>query len=387
MAVLAIDLKVLRKMVKISVHDLGQAFGVSASRIDTIIKKDYINTDFSYRLLGVFHVCLGNLREKELLNREKELLNNDNPKSEELKKLEASLKKVSNKLNDLLLETEKLRSEQDAIDQKIDVIKNGGPYELESGSKFTFDGSGSGFSRKYRVPQGFFKLNIDMLVTPPSFELFLEYKSRYSSDNEEYMRFEKMDLGLPYQTVPSNEDLVFYVFATEDYDWKITLESLSEEKEKEAHRLEFSKKGEIRELALSEITQNYLQAANIISVQKLLSYTRSDLVNEMVKVGSSAVDVAIMKDIEDALNTHDLSFKVPKTEAFHLESSKLYTAIEELDLSVVTYNCLRRSGISTLYDLVSKSTDEIKKIRNLGRKSLNEILVKLEDQGITFTDG
>ena len=56
--------------------------------------------------------------------------------------------------------------------------------------------------------------------------------------------------------------------------------------------------------------------------------------------------------------------------------------IEELDLSVRSYNCLKRAGINTVYDLTEKSEPEMMKVRNLGRKSLEEVKVKLADLGL-----
>ena len=56
--------------------------------------------------------------------------------------------------------------------------------------------------------------------------------------------------------------------------------------------------------------------------------------------------------------------------------------IEELDLSVRSYNCLKRAGINTVYDLTEKSESEMMKVRNLGRKSLEEVKVKLADLGL-----
>ncbi len=55
--------------------------------------------------------------------------------------------------------------------------------------------------------------------------------------------------------------------------------------------------------------------------------------------------------------------------------------IEELDLSVRSFNCLKRAGINTVEDLVSKSEDEMMKVRNLGRKSLEEVMAKLDSLG------
>lgn len=60
----------------------------------------------------------------------------------------------------------------------------------------------------------------------------------------------------------------------------------------------------------------------------------------------------------------------------------LEMTIEELDLSVRSYNCLKRAGINTVQELTDKSEPEMIKVRNLGRKSLEEVKVKLHDLGL-----
>ena len=60
--------------------------------------------------------------------------------------------------------------------------------------------------------------------------------------------------------------------------------------------------------------------------------------------------------------------------------------IEELDLSVRSYNCLKRAGINTVHDLTEKSEVEMMKVRNLGRKSLEEVKLKLIDLGLGLKD-
>lgn len=60
----------------------------------------------------------------------------------------------------------------------------------------------------------------------------------------------------------------------------------------------------------------------------------------------------------------------------------LEMTIEELDLSVRSYNCLKRAGINTVLELASKSEDDMMKVRNLGRKSLEEVRAKLDDLGL-----
>ncbi len=64
----------------------------------------------------------------------------------------------------------------------------------------------------------------------------------------------------------------------------------------------------------------------------------------------------------------------------------LETTIEDLDFSVRAYNCLKRAGIHTLQDLVNKSENDMMKIRNLGKKSLKEVLDKVKDLGLVLRD-
>ena len=58
--------------------------------------------------------------------------------------------------------------------------------------------------------------------------------------------------------------------------------------------------------------------------------------------------------------------------------------IEELDLSVRSFNCLKRAGINTVEDLVDKTEEDMMKVRNLGRKSLEEVIAKLDSFGFTL---
>lgn len=64
----------------------------------------------------------------------------------------------------------------------------------------------------------------------------------------------------------------------------------------------------------------------------------------------------------------------------------LETSIDDLDFSVRAYNCLKRANILTLKDLVDKSENEMMKIRNLGKKSLKEVMDKVKDMGLSFRD-
>jgi len=64
----------------------------------------------------------------------------------------------------------------------------------------------------------------------------------------------------------------------------------------------------------------------------------------------------------------------------------LEMTIEELDLSVRSFNCLKRAGINTVEDLINKTEDDMMKVRNLGRKSLEEVINKLTSLGYGLMD-
>ena len=58
--------------------------------------------------------------------------------------------------------------------------------------------------------------------------------------------------------------------------------------------------------------------------------------------------------------------------------------IDELELSVRSYNCLKRAGINTVEELTNKTSEDMMKVRNLGRKSLEEVLAKLKELGLSL---
>ena len=58
--------------------------------------------------------------------------------------------------------------------------------------------------------------------------------------------------------------------------------------------------------------------------------------------------------------------------------------IEELDLSVRSFNCLKRAGINTVEDLTNRTEEDMMRVRNLGRKSLEEVIAKLESMNLTL---
>ena len=86
-----------------------------------------------------------------------------------------------------------------------------------------------------------------------------------------------------------------------------------------------------------------------------------------VELTDMAMNMEVMSETEE-----DTSNKV------------LDMTIEELDLSVRSYNCLKRAGIQTVQELAAKSEDDMIKVRNLGKKSLKEVKEKLVELGLGF---
>ena len=96
----------------------------------------------------------------------------------------------------------------------------------------------------------------------------------------------------------------------------------------------------------------------------------SEHLNSFIDLSDAASNVEIMND------------KEPDTTKKVLEMN-----IDELELSVRSYNCLKRAGINTVEELCNKTSEDMMKVRNLGRKSLDEVLAKLKELGLSLNLG
>ena len=88
----------------------------------------------------------------------------------------------------------------------------------------------------------------------------------------------------------------------------------------------------------------------------------------------------------------DLSEKTKQVEVMTVKDNDekekvLEMNIDELELSVRSYNCLKRAGINTVEELTNKTSEDMMKVRNLGRKSLEEVLAKLKELGLSLKSG
>jgi len=97
--------------------------------------------------------------------------------------------------------------------------------------------------------------------------------------------------------------------------------------------------------------------------------TLSELVNLFGELAES-VGLTVAEAVKDTTLTGDLAL-----------------TIEDLNLSVRSYNCLKREGINTVGDLVNKSEAELMDIRNFGQKSIDEVKAKLDELGLTLAEG
>ncbi|MDE6635203.1 MAG: DNA-directed RNA polymerase subunit alpha, partial [Lachnospiraceae bacterium] len=96
----------------------------------------------------------------------------------------------------------------------------------------------------------------------------------------------------------------------------------------------------------------------------------SEHLNSFIDLSDAASNVEVMND------------KEPDTTKKVLEMN-----IDELELSVRSYNCLKRAGINTVEELCNKTSEDMMKVRNLGRKSLDEVLTKLKELGLSLNLG
>ena len=117
-------------------------------------------------------------------------------------------------------------------------------------------------------------------------------------------------------------------------------------------------------LTLDVFTNGTLAPDEAVS---LAAKVLSEHLNLFIDLSENAKSVDVMVEKED-----DQKEKV------------LEMSIDELELSVRSYNCLKRAGINTVEELTNKTPDDMMKVRNLGRKSLDEVLAKLKELGLSL---
>jgi DNA-directed RNA polymerase subunit alpha len=89
----------------------------------------------------------------------------------------------------------------------------------------------------------------------------------------------------------------------------------------------------------------------------------------------------LLTNVHEAVNDMESVMKEAQGE---VQNKGLVMMIEDLDLSVRSYNCLKRAGIQTVEELTQRTEDEMMRVRNLGKKSLKEVKDKIYDLGLSF---
>ena len=103
---------------------------------------------------------------------------------------------------------------------------------------------------------------------------------------------------------------------------------------------------------------------------------------EIVSLAGKIVNEHVNLFIELCAQMSDMNILVSKEEDKQVKLMEL--PIEEMDLSVRSYNCLKRAGLNTIQDLLKKSKSDMFKVRNLGAKSVEEVINKLESYGFSL---
>ncbi len=159
------------------------------------------------------------------------------------------------------------------------------------------------------------------------------------------------------------------------------------------------KKDEVTQIGLIPIDSNYTPVRKVNwNVEKTRVGQRSDydkLTLEVETDGSMPADEAtslaakIMTEhlelfISMTEHVGDVSIMVEKPE--DTKEKVLEMTVEELDLSVRSFNCLKRANIDTVEELTQKTEEDMMKVRNLGKKSLEEVTAKLEELGLSLKE-
>ncbi|MDE5889162.1 MAG: DNA-directed RNA polymerase subunit alpha [Bacilli bacterium] len=114
-------------------------------------------------------------------------------------------------------------------------------------------------------------------------------------------------------------------------------------------------------------------------------YTNGSITPEEAMALSARILIEHFNIVTDLNSISDVSGLMAEKKVDTITKT-LETPIEEIEFSVRAYNCLKRAGINTVQDLISRKEVEVTKIRNLGKKSLKEVIDKVKEMGLKFRD-
>lgn len=118
----------------------------------------------------------------------------------------------------------------------------------------------------------------------------------------------------------------------------------------------------------------------ILDVETDGSMTADEATSLAAKILMEHLDLFV--SMTEEVNDMDIMVEKPEGQ----KEKVLEMTVEELDLSVRSFNCLKRAGINTVSELTDKTEDEMMKVRNLGKKSLEEVQEKLDELGLSLRE-
>lgn len=127
------------------------------------------------------------------------------------------------------------------------------------------------------------------------------------------------------------------------------------------------------------------RVGNIVDYDKLvLNLTTNGTINakEAVSLAAKILSEHLNLFVQLSDETNNIEVMVEREEA--VKERVLEMTIEELDMSVRSFNCLKRAGIDTVEDLTNRTEEDMIKVRNLGKKSLEEVIQKLQSLGLSL---
>ena len=159
------------------------------------------------------------------------------------------------------------------------------------------------------------------------------------------------------------------------------------------------KKDEITEIGVIAVDSNYTPIRmvnwNVENTRVGLRIDYDRLILDVETDGSMTADEAtslaakilmehldLFVSLTEEVNDMDIMVEKPEGK----KEKVLEMTVEELDLSVRSFNCLKRAGINTVSELTAKTEDEMMKVRNLGKKSLEEVQEKLDELGLSLRE-
>jgi DNA-directed RNA polymerase subunit alpha len=232
------------------------------------------------------------------------------------------------------------------------ALRNNSPTNESKVAYIEFEGEGVVTAADIQVDSDIQILNPDLVIATLN----------GGADSKLYMEL-TITRGRGYVSADKNksEDIPIGVIAIDSIYTPVERVNLTVENTRVGQITDYDK------LTLDVYTKGTLEPDEAVS---LAAKVLSEHLNLFINLSETAKEIEVMSE------------KDPDVKEKVLEMN-----IDELELSVRSYNCLKRAGINTVEELINKTPEDMMKVRNLGRKSLDEVLLKLKELGLELNQG